>query len=69
VARLELAASSALPPFAVPEKIFVLALILDFFDRCTQNALLLLPPAAQSVLAQSRYPALLAGCRWWKFAA
>ena len=48
-------------PFAVPDKIFELTLILDFIDRCTQNALLHLPLAAQSVLTQSRSPALLAG--------
>jgi len=49
--------------FAVPDKNFGLALILVFIDRCTQTTLLHLPPAAQSGLAQSRYPALFAGCR------
>ena len=38
--------------FAVPEKIVGLSLSLDFFDRCTNNALLHLPLAAQSVVAQ-----------------
>jgi len=42
--------------FAVPEKIIGLTLFLDFFDRCTQNASLYLPPAALGVLAQSRRP-------------
>ena len=36
---------------------------LDFFDRCAKNTRLHLPPAAPGVFAQSRYPALFAGCR------
>ena len=42
------------PGLRWPDKIFGLTLSLDFIDRCTKNALLLLPPAAQAVFAQSR---------------
>jgi len=38
----------------VPDKIFGLTRFLDFIDRCTKNALLHLPLAAQVVFAQSR---------------
>ena len=55
--------------FAVPDKIFGLALILDFIDRCTKILVLYLPPAADKYFAQSRKPALLAGCRILNFAS
>jgi len=42
------------PCLRYPDKTFGLSLILDFIDRCTKNALLHLPPAAQAVFAQSR---------------
>jgi len=38
----------------VPDKIFGLARILDFIDRCASNASLYLPPAALGIFAQSR---------------
>ena len=61
VARLELAASSASPPVAVPY-ISSGTQCLENIDRCHSLRSLLLPLAALPSLPQSRSPALLAGC-------
>ena len=63
VARLELAASSALPPVAVPYIFRGTQRCLENIDRCHSLGSLLLPLAALPSLPQSRRPALLAGCR------
>ena len=49
--------------FAVPDKIFGLALFLDFIDRCTKMLVLHLPPAADKHFAQSKCLALFASYR------
>ena len=42
-------------PVAVPEKIFGLTLVLDFFDRCHSLASLYLPPAALGSLPTGHF--------------
>jgi len=62
VARLELAASSASPPFAVPGVRLADGAAALHTDRGNSLASLHLPPAALGSLPQSRRPALSAGC-------